>query len=164
MSALAAREHDDGIEIRGISHRFPGTGREIPVLDSVSLSLAPGSFTCFVGPSGCGKSTLCRMIAGLEMPSRGEISVGGAAVRGPGRRRVLMFQDAGLFPWLTVRENVLFGLRLGNVARADAEAHALNCLRLVQLSRFAASYPHELSGGMRQRGSPARLLPVPTYS
>lgn len=151
---------EPGIAIQNVSHIYQGHRRAVHALAGITLQLAPGSFTCFVGPSGCGKSTLCRMIAGLEHPSSGTIAVQGETVRGPGNQRVLMFQDAGLFPWLTVKDNVRFGLTLQGMPQGEAEAHALNCLRLVQLSRFAESYPHELSGGMRQRVALARALAV----
>jgi len=143
-----------------VGHAYPGRDRTLPVLEEIDLEFAQGSFTCFVGPSGCGKSTLCRMIAGLEGPSSGEIAIDGKPVDGPGANRVLMFQDAGLFPWLSVLENVLFGLRMQRQPKDVALAHATNCLRLVQLSRFAGCRPHELSGGMRQRVALARALAV----
>ena len=149
-----------GIEIHGVNHAFQGQSGALPVLEEIDLELAPGSFTCFVGPSGCGKSTLCRMIAGLERPTAGAIIIDGQPVDGPGDNRVLMFQDAGLFPWLNVLDNVLFGLRMQRQSKDVALAHAMNCLRLVQLSRFVACYPHELSGGMRQRVALARALAV----
>ena len=146
-----------GIVFNEVTHRFAG-GQ--PVLEGVSLALPRGSFTCVVGPSGCGKSTLCRMIAGLAFPAHGAVTLNGRPVAGPGPDRVLMFQDAGLFPWLTVLGNVLFGLQQQRQPKEVAHAHAMNCLRLVQLSRFAGSYPHELSGGMRQRVALARALAV----
>jgi NitT/TauT family transport system ATP-binding protein len=157
---LAAQRAGTGIAIRGVNHVYHGRGGAMPVLEDIHLELAPGSFTCFVGPSGCGKSTLCRMIAGLERPSAGEITLDGEPVDGPGENRVLMFQDAGLFPWLNVLDNVLFGLRMQRQPQDVARAHAINCLRLVQLSRFAECSPHELSGGMRQRVALARALAV----
>lgn len=155
--AIAHADSTTGINLSEISHHFAG-GQ--PVLDGVSLALPRGSFTCFVGPSGCGKSTLCRMIAGLEFPEHGAVTLDEHPVTGPGPDRVLMFQDAGLFPWLTVLGNVLFGLQQQRQPKEMAHAHAMNCLRLVQLSRFAGSYPHELSGGMRQRVALARALAV----
>ena len=148
------------IDIAAISHYYPGEAGCLPALEEITLGLPAGSFTCLVGPSGCGKSTLCRMIAGLEQPTHGRIEVDGVPVQGDSAQQVLMFQDSALFPWLNVFENVSFGVRLQNWAPADVQEQALNCLRLVQLSRFARSYPHELSGGMRQRVALARALAV----
>jgi NitT/TauT family transport system ATP-binding protein len=148
------------VTLREVTHRYPGDRQAVPALWGITLDIPAGGVTCFVGPSGCGKSTLCRMIAGLERPSEGRIAIDNSPVDGPGAARVLMFQDAGLFPWLTVLDNVCFGVRLQGGSGADSRAQALNCLRLVQLSRFARSYPHELSGGMRQRVALARALAV----
>ncbi|MHB9024817.1 MAG: ABC transporter ATP-binding protein [Armatimonadota bacterium] len=153
-------EQSGGITVRDIYHQYRGQEGALAALEGINLDIRPGSFTIFVGPSGCGKSTLCRLIAGLDSPTRGDIQIDGKTVHGPGNNRVLIFQDAALFPWLTVQENVLFGLRMQRMARPDALEHAANCLRLVQLSRFARSYPHELSGGMRQRVALARALAV----
>jgi NitT/TauT family transport system ATP-binding protein len=148
------------ITIRDLSHAYRGEQGTLSALHDISLTLPPGSVTCFVGPSGCGKSTLCRMIAGLERPTDGGIYLGERPVTGPGAEQVLMFQEAGLFPWLSVLENVSFGVDLQGHPRRAAREQAMNCLRLVQLSRFAGSYPHELSGGMRQRVALARALAV----
>lgn len=159
MNVPAERQANQ-IEISNLRHSYTGQACRLPVLTDINLLFVAGSFTCFVGPSGCGKSTLCRMIAGLEHPAGGAITINGKRVEGPERNHVLMFQDSGLFPWLTVLENVLFGLRIQHQPHEIARAQAQNCLRLVQLSRFAGCYPHELSGGMRQRVALARALAV----
>lgn len=134
------------------------SGKPLVALRDVNLDVRPGEFLCIVGPSGCGKSTLLHLIAGLQAPSSGSIRVDGKAVEGTGTDRILIFQDLGLFPWLTVRENVAFGLRMKGLAKREREAKAREYLRLVHLSRFEDSYPHQLSGGMRQRVALARAL------
>jgi len=132
----------------------------VTALDGISFSAEPGEFVCFVGPSGCGKSTLCHMIAGLHAPDSGSVAVNGAPVDGPGPSHVLMFQEASLFPWMNAVDNVAFGLTARGVPRSEARDRAMDYLRLVRLSRFARSQPHELSGGMRQRVALARALAV----
>ncbi len=128
-------------------------------LDDVSLSVGPGEFVCIVGPSGCGKTTLLDIIAGLTRPDRGVVLADGAPVSGPGRHRLMMFQESALFPWLTALGNVLFGLRLvPDLTRADCREIALAHLRLVGLENFAGAHVHELSGGMKQRVALARAL------
>ena len=118
----------------------------------------PGEFLCIVGPSGCGKSTLLHLIAGLHPPTSGTILVDGAPVSGPGTDRILIFQELGLFPWLTVGGNVEFGMKMKNVSKAEREEKMQYYLRLVHLSKFKDSYIHQLSGGMRQRVALARAL------
>lgn len=120
-------------------------------LDGISLDVRPGEFVCLVGASGCGKSTLLHLIAGLDVPTRG-------AVRVPGGPVGVMFQDAALFPWLTVRDNVAFPLRMRGVPKAERLARADALLAMVHLDGFADRQPHELSGGMRQRVALARAL------
>ncbi len=142
------------IYIQGVEKRF---GERL-VLDAIDLTIAPGEFVCIVGPSGCGKSTLLNVVAGLEFASAGRVLVDDQPVKGPGPDRTVMFQEATLFPWLTVLENVCFPLSLAGVSAEDARARAMGMLRLVHLSRFASSRPHELSGGMRQRVALARAL------
>ena len=128
-------------------------------LQDVSLSVPEGAFVSVVGPSGCGKSTLLQILAGLVSASSGEVAIDGAAVRGPQPGKVaVIFQDATLLPWKTARENVEFPLDVQGVARAERRARADAMLSLVGLAEFAQAYPHELSGGMRQRVSIARGL------
>lgn len=111
-----------------------------------------------MGPSGCGKSTLLNIIAGLEKPTEGQVNINGQAVAGPGTDRVVVFQDAALFPWLNVLDNVLFGLKRLGIEKKEAKIKAKAMLKTVHLSKFLYSYPHELSGGMRQRVAIARAL------
>ena len=146
------------LSIRGVNKWFTAPdGTPVRVLEDVTLSIAPGEMVCVVGPSGCGKSTLLRLIAGLDVPSSGELRVGGEEIAGPSAQRGLMFQDPNLFPWLTVRRNVQAGL----VARGilNQKRHEVEeFLRLVGLETFADVYPHQLSGGMAQRVALARAL------
>ncbi|MEH7125399.1 ABC transporter ATP-binding protein [Bacillus sp. JJ1773] len=130
----------------------------IKVLDNINLNIEKGSFISIVGPSGCGKSTLLYLIAGLEKADEGEIKMDGKRVTHPGPDRVVVFQEAGLFPWLTVLENVTYGLLLKKIPKKQAEAKALEILKMVHLSRYTDSYPHQLSGGMKQRVAIARAL------
>jgi len=129
-----------------------------PVLERVSFAVAAGEAVCLVGPSGGGKSTILNLLAGLATPTSGRVLWDGKPVLGPGPDRAVVFQDAALFPWLTLRANVEFPLELAGVPRAERRAQADELLRLVHLLRFADAFPHELSGGMRQRGAIARAL------
>jgi NitT/TauT family transport system ATP-binding protein len=133
-------------------------GASFAILDKVNLAVKPGEFLCILGPSGCGKSTLLSLLAGLALPSEGEILVGERRVSGPSLDRALVFQEGGLFPWLRLRENVEFSLTVQGVSRARKETRRRELLELVGLSEFADAYPHELSGGMKQRGAIARSL------
>ncbi len=149
------------IELRGVGKSFTdGDGRARVALEPVDLCVARGEFLCLVGPSGCGKSTVLNLVAGLETPTVGTLLVRGTPVAGPGPDRTVMFQDAALFPWLTVRENVLFPLEVAGVARGEARERAERYLRMVHLWRFCDARPHELSGGMRQRAALARALVI----
>ena len=127
-------------------------------LKDINLQVQPGEFLCIVGPSGCGKSTLLHLIAGLHQQSSGDVLVDNKPVQGPGTDRILIFQELGLFPWLTVAQNVEFGMRMKNVAKPQREAKVREYLRLVHLHQFKDSYVHQLSGGMRQRVALARAL------
>ena len=127
-------------------------------LKDINLQVQPGEFVCIVGPSGCGKSTLLHLIAGLHQQSSGDVLVDNKPVQGPGTDRILIFQELGLFPWLTVAQNVEFGMRMKNVAKPQREAKVREYLRLVHLQQFKDSYVHQLSGGMRQRVALARAL------
>lgn len=131
---------------------------KIKVLDDINMDVEKGQFISIVGPSGCGKSTLLYLIAGLEKADKGIIQVSGKNIKKPGPDRVVVFQEAGLFPWLTVLENVTYGLFLKKLPKKAALEKAHNVLKLVHLSHFADSYPHELSGGMKQRVAIARAL------
>jgi NitT/TauT family transport system ATP-binding protein len=127
-------------------------------LHDMSLRIEEGEFVCLVGPSGCGKTTLLNLVAGLEKPDSGQVCVGGRTVRRPGPDRGVMFQDAALFPWLCVSENVSFGMKELRLPRAEREARTRKYLSLVNMSGFAKSWVHELSGGMKQRVALARAL------
>jgi NitT/TauT family transport system ATP-binding protein len=148
------------LELRGISKRFITRNGSVQALEDVSLTADAGEFVCIIGPSGCGKSTLLKLIAGIQTPDEGEILLKGKRVERPGPDRILMFQDAALFPWLTVKANVQFGLKSKNMSKEKREALSDEFLRLCHLSRFKNACVHELSGGMRQRVALARALVV----
>lgn len=146
------------VSIRDLSMRFPTDRSTIEVLSSVSLEVKDGELVCILGPSGCGKSTLLNVVGGFLKPTTGEVLIDGQAVTGPDPRRIFVFQERGVFPWLTVEGNVGFGLfRLGAAERAERIAHYV---KLVGLSGFESAYPQELSGGMKQRLEVARALAV----
>jgi NitT/TauT family transport system ATP-binding protein len=134
------------------------SGERLLALDKINLKVKPGEFLCIVGPSGCGKSTLLHIIAGLHRPTSGKILVDDAPVAGPGTDRILIFQELGLFPWLTVAQNVEFGLKMKGTPAAERQDQVQRYLHLVQLSKFGKSFVHQLSGGMRQRVALARAL------
>jgi NitT/TauT family transport system ATP-binding protein len=147
------------LTIDNIQKSFVNDRKEnVKVLDGINLNVKKGSFVSIVGPSGCGKSTLLYLVAGLDKADNGEIRVDGDLVSKPGPERVVVFQEAGLFPWLTVLENVTYGLILKKMPKEEAERKALDVLKMVHLSKYINSYPHELSGGMKQRVSIARAL------
>lgn len=154
-------ERDDPAQltIRGVTKSFRGLHESVVALEHVDLDVAEGEFVCLLGASGCGKSTLLALVAGLESPDRGEIRAHGHLVTGPGRDRMVMFQEHALFPWRTVLGNVLFGLELkpGLPRRARREV-AEYYLDLVGLTKFRDASVHELSGGMKQRVALARAL------
>ena len=133
-------------------------GERLLALDHINLQVQPGEFLCIVGPSGCGKSTLLHLIAGLHSQTSGQVLVDGNPVQGPGTDRILIFQEHGLFPWLTVAENVEFGMKMKGVPKAERREKMRHYLRLVHLAKFEKSYIHQLSGGMRQRVAIARAL------
>jgi len=127
-------------------------------LDNINLQVRAGEFVCIVGPSGCGKSTLLHLIAGLQPQTSGQIMIDGKPVQGPGTDRILIFQEHGLFPWLTVGQNVEFGMKMKGLPKSEREEKTRYYLRLVHLAKFEKSYIHQLSGGMRQRVAIARAL------
>src|SRR6058998_707280 len=147
------------LAIENVSKSFRSASGDVLALDRVSLNVAEAEFVCLVGASGCGKSTLLNIIAGLEKPDSGTVLADGKPVRGPGRERLVMFQEPALFPWLDVFGNVLFGLKLKpNLTNKDRRQVAKYYLELVGLRRFERANVHELSGGMKQRVSLARAL------
>ncbi|MEW9700472.1 ABC transporter ATP-binding protein [Paenibacillus sp. SI8] len=133
-------------------------GGEYRALDQVTITIKKGEFVSLVGPSGCGKSTLLNLIAGFETADGGTIAVNGKRVTAPGTDRIVVFQEHGLFPWLTVLDNVAFGLKQKGVAKKVRYALAAEQIKAVHLSKFMDRYPHELSGGMKQRVAIARAL------
>ena len=144
--------------LRDVCKTFPTRKGTINAIENVSLEVGSGEFLCLVGPSGCGKSTLLSIIAGLEKPDKGQALVNGSPIVGPGRDRILIFQELALFPWLSVIKNVEFGLRMASMPPKEREQRALQFLKMVHLSRFQHAYVHELSGGMKQRVALARAL------
>ena len=135
-----------------------GASTRFVALDDVTLDVRPGEFLVLVGPSGCGKSTLLDLLAGLTLPTSGQVLLDGKPITGPARDRGVVFQQYALFPWLTALDNVAFGLEIAGLGRSERRAKAAHYLELVGLSAFAKRYPHELSGGMKQRVAIARSL------
>ena len=149
------------IEVEHVSHRYrTPDGREFTALDDISLSVSDRQFVALLGPSGCGKSTLLYLIGGFFPPTAGSVRVEGTPVQGPSPDRGVVFQHFALFPWKTVRGNVLYGLEKRGMRRAEREARARELVDMVGLSGFADSYPAQLSGGMKQRAAIARTLAV----
>ncbi|HEY1884630.1 MAG TPA: ABC transporter ATP-binding protein [Roseiarcus sp.] len=145
------------VEMRNVSHAFDLRGSHLPVLDSISITVAAGEFVALLGPSGCGKSTLLRLVSGLDQPSEGSITADGASIDRPDPSRILVFQDPTLFPWATVWRNVATGLDARGVLERQ-RSRVDDALKLVGLTAFANAYPHQLSGGMAQRAALARAL------
>ncbi len=133
-------------------------GDKVVALSNVNLDVADKEFVCFIGPSGCGKTTLLRITAGLEKPDSGTLTVNNEPIKGPGPDRGMVFQEYSLFPWRTVLRNITFSLEMKKIPKIEREKISREFLELVGLSKFADSYPHELSGGMKQRVAIARAL------
>lgn len=151
------------IDLRAVRFCYKNARQKTEALHGVDLSIADGEFVCVIGPSGCGKSTLLRLLAGLDMPDGGEISIGGEPVEGPGADRMIVFQDYALFPWLTAEKNISFALsRAKRVPRAEAKRTAAEYLQKVGMAQAADYYPCQLSGGMKQRVAIARALAMDT--
>jgi NitT/TauT family transport system ATP-binding protein len=146
------------LNVRDLGKTFVSRQGETVALRNINLLTHRREFLCIVGPSGCGKSTLIRILAGLEEQSSGEVLLEDRPVAGPGRDRGMVFQGYTLFPWLSVKKNVMFGLEVNNMSKASAEREALQWLDLIGLEKFADLYPHQLSGGMKQRVAIARAL------
>ena len=146
------------LEITGVSRVFRGRTGTVEALHPVDLSVGEGEFVALLGPSGCGKSTLLRLAAGLDHPDSGSILLDGRPVERPGPERGMVFQQPALYPWLTVRDNVAFGLIEQGASRSDARIRADSLLTQVGLEGFAGQYPKTLSGGMQQRVALARAL------
>ncbi|HEX2915717.1 MAG TPA: ABC transporter ATP-binding protein [Chloroflexia bacterium] len=148
------------ITINNVTKVYLGTSRSVTALDQVSLDIQANEFVVVVGPSGCGKTTLLNIIAGLEKATSGEVQVDGKVVREPGSDRGVIFQQYALFPWLTVQQNVEFGLKIKGVPRQERAKIARHYLELVGLKDFPNALPKELSGGMKQRCAIARAYAV----
>jgi NitT/TauT family transport system ATP-binding protein len=146
------------LELKGLTKQFEFNGDRIDALRDAHLRVNKGEFVCLIGASGCGKSTLLRIVAGFEHATRGSALMWGQPIAGPAPDRGMVFQDYGLFPWLTVRGNIAFGPTSRGRPRAEIKATVDHFINLVGLQRFADAYPHQLSGGMKQRVAIARVL------
>jgi NitT/TauT family transport system ATP-binding protein len=152
---MAAQRRGAAIEIVALRKEFVGSPAPVLALDDINLAVSPGEFVCIVGPSGCGKSTLLRILAGLDHQTGGTIKV---AAAGWAVENAMVFQDSGLFPWMSVETNVGFGLMTRGVRPREAAERVEAALKLVGLTKFRQHYPHQLSGGMRQRSAIARAF------
>jgi len=146
------------LEIRNVTKTFHSKTGTLNALQPIDLNIQAGEFVCLLGPSGCGKSTLLNIIAGLDRPTTGEVCIDGKTITRTGIDRVMIFQNAALFPWLSVFDNVKFGLNMIGVAKPERQVSARKFLRMVHLADFENAYVHELSGGMKQRVAIARAL------
>ena len=149
---------DNKLQTCEVSIWFGRAEDRMAVLDNISLNVAQGEFLCLLGPSGCGKSTLLNVMAGFLAPTSGEVRIDGEIVRGPDPRRIFVFQERGVFPWLTVDGNIGFGL--SHLTKAERAARVAHYVQMVGLEGFERAYPQELSGGMKQRLEVARALAV----
>lgn len=157
---MAREARDIKVKVDNVQKDFEGRNGKMVALNGVSLDIHENEFICVVGPSGCGKSTLLNIIAGLLEPTSGKVYCDGKEVVGTGMERGVVFQQYALFPWLTVKKNVMFGLELQKYKKEEAEKIAMKYLKMVQLEDFADHYPKELSGGMKQRVAIARAYAV----
>jgi NitT/TauT family transport system ATP-binding protein len=155
-----AQFHAASVDIEHLDMEFVARGRRQKVLADIDLRIAPGEFFVIVGPSGCGKTTLLRILQGLVRPTSGRAAIGGREIKGPGTDRGFVFQNDALYPWRNVARNVVFGLELQRVDKSLAATRAQAMIDLVGLRGFESYYPHELSGGMRQRVNLARALAI----
>jgi NitT/TauT family transport system ATP-binding protein len=146
------------LELKGLTKQFEFNGDRIDALRDAHLRVSKGEFVCLIGASGCGKSTLLRIVAGFEQATRGSVLMWGKPIEGPAPDRGMVFQDYGLFPWLTVRRNIAFGPTSRGRPAAEIRETVEHFVNLVGLQRFADAYPHQLSGGMKQRVAIARVL------
>ena len=146
------------ITIMGVNKVFKTSEREVVALKDINLEIPKGQFVCLLGPSGCGKSTLLNAVAGFSLPSSGGIVADGKRVAGPGPERGMVFQEYALFPWMTVEQNIAFGLEVKGMEKAAIRARVAGLLEMLGLSDFRNRFPKDLSGGMRQRVAIARVL------
>ncbi len=149
---------DAHIRIQGVHKEFTADDRTLVALQGIDLDIPRGQFTCLLGPSGCGKSTLLNAVAGFALPTRGSITTDGMPVTGPGPDRGMVFQEYALFPWMTVEQNIAFGLDIKGVPKEVSSARVGQLLAMLSLSEFRQRFPKDLSGGMRQRVAIARVL------
>ena len=157
---MAGEERGVKVKIDNVKKIFNTRNGEMVALNGVSLDIMENEFICVVGPSGCGKTTLLNIIAGLEQPTSGEALIHHRKILGPGPDRGVIFQQYALFPWMTVKKNVMFGLNLKGIKGQEAEQIAMKYIKMVQLEDFLNHYPKELSGGMKQRVAIARAYAV----
>ncbi|MHB1392552.1 MAG: ABC transporter ATP-binding protein [Clostridia bacterium] len=146
------------IIVRNVSKTFYSKDCNVQALEKVDFQVNKGELICVLGPSGCGKSTLLNIIAGLEKPSEGTVTLNGKEIEGAGPDRLVIFQELALFPWLRVIENVEFGMKMNNIPKHERRVRALEYLKMVHLEKFQNVYIHQLSGGMKQRVALARAL------
>ena len=157
------QEARERIRFQNVSMQFPTDGGLLDVVSDMTFSISQGEFIALVGPSGCGKTTLMNMAAGFVKPTSGRVSLDGKEITGPGPDRGVIFQEYGVFPWLTVEQNIAFGLGLkasGNISAAERKTIVERYLTLMGLTDFRKAYPKTLSGGMRQRLALARAYAV----
>jgi NitT/TauT family transport system ATP-binding protein len=152
---MVAQRRGAAVEIVALQKEFATSQARVVALDNINLGVSPGEFLCIVGPSGCGKSTLLRILAGLDHQTGGSLKIEAA---GWAVENAMVFQESGLFPWMDVEANVRFGLMTRGVPAAEAAERVEAALRLVGLTKFRRHYPHQLSGGMRQRSAIARAF------
>jgi NitT/TauT family transport system ATP-binding protein len=157
-SKVAATAIKSSLQVENVGMIFDRDGQQTSVLEDISLEVGEGEFVCLLGPSGCGKSTLLNIMAGFLSPTRGDVKVGGEIVHGPDQRRIFVFQERGVFPWLTVEGNIGFGI--AGLPRKEREQRIAHYVQMVGLEGFEKSYPSDLSGGMKQRLEVARALAV----
>lgn len=160
MAGLNRQKREGGVYVQDVDKFYQSQDGRVHALEGVSFNVSGGEFVCLLGPSGCGKTTLLRMIAGFESPTNGVIEVNGQAVTGPTTDMGVVFQEYLLFPWLTVRGNVMFGLNQKDLTDHTREKRSQEMIDLVGLDGFEDAYPKELSGGMKQRVGIARALAV----
>ena len=158
QAVVAAAGAGHRLRVQHLGMVFERDGEAVSALEDINLDVSEGEFVCIVGPSGCGKSTLLNVVAGFLSPTSGSVTIDGEAVSGPDPRRILVFQERGVFPWLTVEGNIGFGL--SKLPRAEREARIAHYVQTVRLQGFEKAYPSDLSGGMKQRLQVARALAV----
>jgi len=146
------------IRIEGVNKIFKTADKEVIALRDINLEIPEGEFVCLLGPSGCGKSTLLNAIAGFSLPTSGAVTANDLVVKAPGPDRGMVFQEYALFPWMTVEQNIAFGLEIKGMAKAEIQPRVASLLGMLGLSDFKARFPKDLSGGMRQRVAIARVL------